>query len=166
MHVTEPRLCLETHIIVPRYSTLTSCLHVSCLSAIVLGLDPDSDARKLRATQVETEARLFVQITNTAPSHRRWYPLLMKIAVSVPRPKYFLSTRTHPTRIRRKGASTCGRLGWSFSRLLWALISTNNAIQFCQYFLLAVRRSLTVCFQVTFILYLSFVVSPGRRRLY
>ena len=69
-------LCLETHI-VPRYSTLTSCLHVSCLSAVVLGLDPGSDARKSKPMQLETEARVFFGPNHQQRRHRRNL-LLMK----------------------------------------------------------------------------------------
>lgn len=51
--------------------------------------------------QLETEARLFVHITNMAPSQ---VSASDEIAVSVPRPEYFLLARIHPTRTRRKEA--------------------------------------------------------------
>ena len=102
MHVTEPRrLCLDTHIIVPRYSTLTSCLHVSYLSAVVLGRSC------LGCSQIESHAA-GDRSSFICPNHQHGAITSQtgsasdEIAVSVPRPRCFLSTRTHPTRTRRK----------------------------------------------------------------
>jgi len=115
---------------------------------------PGLDGCKLRPMQLRPK---IIHLSKSPTRRHRRYLLLMKLRVQYHVLGIFLLTRIHPTRTRRKEASTCGRLGWSFSRLLWALISTNKVNLFCQHCLPAVRRSLTFCFQV-----ISICICPSR----